>query len=165
MNRTPTTPRNGYIRNRIGLTFTLVGLLVFVLGAEPGLFGLDRSPVVGFVQIAVFLVGLAIICLGGYISLASFWNGLQKTIAADLGLRLVSTGYVIAVAAGMADVFGFGSQPFPQVPYFGPLQASGVIIGEAVIALGFLLMIPVRLPQRRLRRAGQDPRNRAAAAS
>lgn len=135
--------QNGWFRIRIGLALTLIGLLLFVLGADPGLFNLDRSPVIGFVQIAVFLVGLAVICVGGYISLAAFWNGREKTIAADLGLRLVSTGYVIAVAAGMADVFGFGSQPFPDVPYFGPLQASGVLVGEAVIALGFILLIPI----------------------
>jgi hypothetical protein len=55
---------------------------------------------------------------------------------------MVSTGYVIAVFAGMADIFGVGSQRFPTLPYFGPWQARGVEIGEAVIALGFLLLIP-----------------------
>jgi hypothetical protein len=54
----------------------------------------------------------------------------------------VGTGYVIAVFAGMADIFGMGSQPFPHVPYFGPWQASGVLIGQGVIVLGFLLLIP-----------------------
>jgi hypothetical protein len=100
--------------------------------------------VVGFVQIAVFLVGLAIICVGGYINLLTLWQGKQRTIAADIGLRLVSTGYVVAVFAGMADVFGMGSQPLPQVPYFGPWQALGVFMGQTVIALGFLLLIPYR---------------------
>ena len=54
-------------RIRTGLFITLIGLLVFLVGARPALFNLDRSPVVGFVQIAVFLVGLAIVCIGGYI--------------------------------------------------------------------------------------------------
>jgi len=103
---------------------------------------MDRSPIVGFVQIAVFLIGLAMICLGGYTTLNTLWNGKDKTIAADIGYRLVSTGYVIAVASGMADVFGFGSQPFPSIPYFGPWQASGVIIGELIIIVGFFLLIP-----------------------
>jgi hypothetical protein len=127
---------------RLGLISTLVGMLVYLIGADPGLFALDRSPVTGFVQIAVFLVGLALICLGGYLSLDALWNGIEKSILADIGLRLVSTGYVIAVASGMADIFGFGNQPLPQIPYFGPWQAIGVIIGEAVIAVGFLLQIP-----------------------
>ena len=134
----------GRFRVLFGLIVTFIGLLVFLLGAEPRIFRLDRSPVTGFVQIAVFLVGLAIICIGGYITLNGLWNSAPKTIAADIGLRLVSTGYVIAVAAGMADVLGFGNHKFPDIPYFGPWQASGVILGQAIIALGFLLLIPPR---------------------
>jgi len=42
----------------------------------------------------------------------------------------------------MAYVFGMGSQPFPDVPYFGPWQAGGVLIGQLVIAVGFLMLIP-----------------------
>jgi hypothetical protein len=130
------------LRVRFGLTVVILGLLVFTLGADPSLFKLDRSPIVGFVQIAVFLIGLAMICLGGYVTLNTLWTGKEKTIPADIGYRLVSTGYVIAVACGMADVFGFGSQPFPFIPYFGPWQASGVIIGEIFIIVGFFLLIP-----------------------
>ncbi len=122
---------------------TLIGLLIFLMGARPALFGLDRSPVVGFVQISVFLVGLAIICLGGYIGLMSFWKNGERTIAAEIGSRLVATGYVVAVFSGMADVFGFGTQPPPQVPVFGPWQATGVQIGECLITIGFLLLIPI----------------------
>jgi hypothetical protein len=133
------------LRIRVGLMITLFGLLVFLVGARPAIFKLDRSPVVGFVQIAVFLVGLAIICMGGYLSLMTFWRNGDRTIAADIGSRLVATGYVVAVFSGMADVFGFGSQALPQVPFFGPLQAAGVQIGEAVIAIGFLLLIPFHL--------------------
>ena len=132
------------IRIRTGLFLVLFGLLVFLLGARPALFGLDRSPVVGFVQIAVFLVGLAIVCIGGYISLMAFWRNGSRTIPADIGSRLVATGYVVAVFSGMADIFGFGSQPPPQVPHFGPWQAVGVQIGEVLIAIGFLLLIPNR---------------------
>lgn len=130
------------LKIRIGLVFVLVGLFIFILGIDPGLFGLDRSPVVGFIQIAVFLIGLALICLGGYVTLNTLWNGRQKSIAADIGFRLVSTGYVLAVTAGMADIFGLGNQPLPQIPYFGPWQAAGVVIGEIIIAVGFLIMIP-----------------------
>lgn len=137
------------IRIRVGLITTFIGLFVFTVGAKPGWFGWDHSPVVGFVQISVFLVGLAIICIGGYVSLLALWKGEPRSIAADIGLRLVSTGYVIAVFAGMADVFGMGSQPPPQVPYFGPLQAAGVLIGQIVIALGFLLLIPYKWPNKR----------------
>lgn len=135
------------MRTRLGLTLALIGLLVFLIGARPALFGLDRSPVVGFIQIAVFLIGLAIICIGGYIGLMSFWRNGSRTIAADIGSRLVATGYVVAVFAGMADVFGFGTQVPPRIPLFGPWQATGVQVGEALIAIGFLLLIPYRKPK------------------
>lgn len=129
-------------RVRFGLIITLLGLLVYILGVDPALFGLDRSPVMGFVQISVFLVGLAVVCLGGFITLNTLWNGMEKTIAADIGYRLVSTGYVIAVFTGMADVFGIGSQSFPKIPHFGIWQAVGVIVGVMTIAIGFILLIP-----------------------
>jgi hypothetical protein len=129
-------------RVRNGLAITLVGFLMYLLGTNPGAFGLDRSPVTGFLQIAVFLIGLGLMCFGGYYGLNALWNGKEKTIVADIGLRLVSTGYVVAVASGMADIFGFGSHPFPNVPYFGPWQAVGVMAGEVIIVIGFLMMIP-----------------------
>jgi hypothetical protein len=137
------------LRIRSGLFLTLCGLVIFLVGARPSLFGLDRSPVVGFVQISVFLVGLAMICIGGYLSLMAFWKNGERTIPADIGTRLVTTGYVIAVFSGMADVFGFGTQLRPRVPLFGPWQAVGVQIGEALVAIGFLLLIPFRFPRKR----------------
>lgn len=131
-----------YAKNRIwiGLALAFIGYLIFLLGARPSLFGLDRSPVVGFVQISVFLLGLAIISLGGYMTLKAHWPEGKKTIAADIGSRLISTGYVICVFTGMADIFGLGSHPLPNV-FFGPLQAQGLALGIATIAVGFLLMI------------------------
>ncbi len=143
----PVRKTNGKFRIRFGLGATILGFIIYLLGAEPGLFFLDRSPVVGFVQIATFLVGLGIICLGGYISLASLWNGGPKSIASDIGLRLVSTGYVITVACGMADIFGFGSNNYPLIPVFGIYQQIGVISGEVIIAVGLLLLIPFKKPQ------------------
>jgi hypothetical protein len=139
---------NGRLGIRIGLLLTLIGFFIFLLGAEPGLFGMDRSAVIGFVQITVFLTGMGIFCLGGYALMNGLWNGVPKTILADIGLRLVSTGYVIAVVSGMADVFGFGSHISPAIPYFGPWQMRGVILGEIVIAIGYLLMVPYPLRQK-----------------
>lgn len=131
-----------YLRVRFSLISVTLGLLIFTIGAKPNWYGWDRSPVVGFIQIAVFLVGLALMCLGGFVGLSALWGKEQRSIIADIGLRLVGTGYVISVFTGLADVFGMGSQPLPNVPYFGPWQAGGVLIGQFVIALGFLMVIP-----------------------
>lgn len=143
-----TTPRlddGATPRIRLSLLITFLGLLIFMIGAKPDWFGWDRSPVVGFVQIAVFLSGLGIICLGGFIGIITLWWGHQRTIMADIGSRLVGTGYVVAVFAGMADVFGMGSHVLPVVPYFGPWQATGVLIGQGIIVAGFLLLIPFHI--------------------
>lgn len=131
-------------RLQAGLGITLVGLFVFTLGAKPEWYGLDRSPIVGFVQIAVFLIGLAIICVGGYVGTNALWGDNERSIAADIGLRLVATGYVLSVFTGMADVFGVGTQPLPGVPFFGPLQSIGMEVGQGFILIGFLLAIPYR---------------------
>jgi len=155
----PVLPKNLTRRIRFGLIVTLIGLFIFLVGARPALFGWDRSIVVGFIQIAVFLVGLALISLGGYISLMTFWQNGSRTIAADIGLRLVSMGYVIAVFSGMADVFGMGTQTLPEVPFFGNLQSFGVQAGEAIIAIGFLLLIPFA------RFFSKDPTNNSTSAS
>lgn len=128
------------IRIRIGLIFAVIGYLLFLLGARPSVFGLDRSIVIGFIQISVFLIGLALMTFGSYITLNAFWTNGNKTIAADIGSRLISTGYVICVFTAMADIFGLGSHPLPNV-VFGPLQARGMEIGLVTIAVGYLLLI------------------------
>jgi hypothetical protein len=131
-----------YSKNRVrfGLTLAIIGYLIFLLGARPGIFGLDRSRVIGFVQITVFLVGLAAICLGSYLTLNSFWPRGATSLLADFGSRVISTGYVICVFTALADVFGFGSHPLPNV-FFGPYQARGVEVGMFVIAVGMIMLI------------------------
>ncbi|MCF6277485.1 MAG: hypothetical protein L3J16_01890 [Anaerolineales bacterium] len=133
-----------FSRLQFGLYASLIGMIVFLLGAKPEWFALDRSPVVGFIQIAVFLLGLGIICIGGYVGLAALWGSVERSIAADIGMRLVSKGYVLAGFTGMADLCGMGTQPLPEVPFFGPLQATGMEIGQAVILVGLLIMIPYK---------------------
>jgi len=127
-------------RIRLGLVMAVLGYFIFLLGARPSLFGLDRSRVIGFVQISVFLVGLGLISLGSYLTLNAMWPDGKKTIAADIGLRLISTGYVVSIFTAMADLFGLGSHRLPDV-FFGPLQARGMELGMATIAIGFLLLI------------------------
>ena len=131
-------------RVRFGLFTSIIGLVILVVGAKPEWFGLSLTPIVGFVQITVFLIGLAIICLGGYVGLAALWGGQEKSIAADIGSRFISTGYVISVFSGLADVFGMSVKDNPKLPFFGPWQAAGVEIGMLIIAIGVLLIIPYR---------------------
>jgi hypothetical protein len=156
MNQEASKTTNGDFRIRMGMILMGIGFVIFLIGATPDLFGLDRSPVIGFVQIAVFLIGLAVICLGGFVCLNALWNSHPKTILADIGLRLVLTGYVIAVIAGMADIFGFGTQLAPAIPYYGPWQAMGVLFGEIVIVVGFIFQIPFRLRDEKPEHTNED---------
>ena len=138
------TGENGLRRTPInaGIIITLLGLFLFTIGAKPEWYGMDRSPIVGFVQIIVFILGLAIICVGGYVGINALWGDGERSIAADIGFRLVATGYVLSFFTGMADLFGMGTQPLPGVPFFGPLQSIGVEIGQGLIFFGFLIAIP-----------------------
>ncbi len=131
-------------RLRAGIIVALAGLFLFAVGAKPEWLGWSHTSTVGFVKISTLLLGLGIICAGGLIGVTTLWKGIPRSIVSDIGMRLVGTGYVISIFSGMADVFGFGSQPPPLTPYFGPIQAAGVILGQAVIAIGFLMMIPYR---------------------
>jgi hypothetical protein len=131
------------LRIRLGLVITVVGFVVFLIGVRPDLIGMDRSSIVGVVQIVVFLVGLLVICLGGYICVLALWKNHPFSIPADIGLRLIGTGYVISFFSGFADVFGLGTHKPPNIPFFGPWQARGVMGGEVVIIIGFLMMMPL----------------------
>ncbi|MBX3003053.1 MAG: hypothetical protein KF821_06825 [Anaerolineales bacterium] len=137
------------LKKRLGLFVSLLGLLVFLLGATPQAFGLDRSPVVGFIQITVFSLGLGLLGLGGYFTLDALWRDTPKNIPADIGIRLAGTGYVIALTSGLADVFGLGTRPLPSVPFFGYWQGAGVLIGQLIMIIGFVMFSPywARRPQ------------------
>ena len=71
----------------------------------------------------------------------SFWPKGYTTITADFGIRLLATGWLIAVFSGMADVLGFGSHPTTGLVFFGRLQSMGVEIGEMIMAVGLVMMI------------------------
>lgn len=131
-------------RTRLSIFGIILGLLLVMVGAKPSWFGLDRSPVVGFIQIAVMLIGIGLVCIAGYAGVNGLWRRQQLTISADIGTRLVSSGYVITLFSGMADILGIGSHPLPGLPVFGVWQARGMEIGLAIIAIGFIMMFPYK---------------------
>lgn len=119
----------------------LVGSLMFLLGIHPAFFGLDRSPVVGFVQMGVWLTGLAVVLLGAYGAARIVRNGRKHSLRSEIGLRLVASGYVLALAASLADFLGIGSHPLPRV-YFGPIQVAGLVTGIVMSLTGLILYLP-----------------------
>ena len=123
------------------MTLALVGLLIFLIGINPGLLGMNRSPAVGFVQVGVWLTGLAILLLGAYAALRVVRNGRQTTLLNDVGLRLAATGYVVAAAASLADFIGIGSHTIRAL-VFGKIQVAGLTIGVLFMVIGLMLYWP-----------------------
>lgn len=133
----PLTPRQiRWVRR--WMTLALIGTLIFLIGINPDLIGMNRSLAVGFVQVGVWLTGLAAALLGAYLSLRVVRNGRPKTLLNDIGLRLAATGYVVAAAASLADFIGIGSHAIPALK-FGRIQVAGLVVGIVVSLIGLAL--------------------------
>ena len=144
---TPTPPVRARpeTRQRLGLLLAVLGALVQTLGLRPDWVGLAYAETVGLVQLLVFIFGLGLVVFGGYLHLTARWNGVARLpFWADVGLRLALTGYVLVAIAALADILGFGSHPNPSEAYFGPWQATGILVGEGLMLVGFLMAWPRR---------------------
>jgi len=117
------------------------GLLVFLIGIAPQIIGMNRSLVIGFVQIGVWLVGLAVAIVSAFYIVRVFRNGRPMSLRADIGMRLIATGYVVSATASLADFIGVGAQRMPGIS-FGPLQIFGLVMGIALSLLGLILYWP-----------------------
>jgi len=134
--------RDGRMHLSLGLAVS--GIAAFVVGARPEWLGLARTPEVGFLQIVFMTVGMGMFTAGSIAACRLLWRGEQWPIRARLGARLTATGYVTVAAAVMADILGLGSQTWPGEAHFGPVQGYGMLAGEALMAVGLLLMFPYR---------------------
>lgn len=142
---------------QIWMTIVFIGLFLFVIGLDPDIIGMDRSPVVGFIQVGVWLSGLAMILLGAYAAIRIIRNGMPLTLRSEIGERLIATGYVIAAAASLADFIGIGSHRIPEL-IFGPLQVLGLIVGLVTCLMGVVLYWPHRA--RRAEYASPDSKDK-----
>jgi hypothetical protein len=128
----------------------LIGLLVFVMGVAPDLMGMDRSRVIGFIQMGVWLTGLGLVLLGAFLAVRVVRNGRPMSLRAEIGTRLIATGFVISATSTLADFLSIGSHRLPWV-YFGPLQLGGLVAGVVISLIGVVLYWP-RTP-----RPGSEP--------
>lgn len=142
----PLTPRQ-VRRARRWMTIVLLGLFIFVIGVQPDILGLNRSLTVGFVQIGVWLTGLAILLLASYATVRVVRNGKPTSLRADIGTRLLATGYVVAAVASLADFIGVGAQQMPYIT-FGPVQVIGLVTGVILSLLGVIFYWPRKQTKR-----------------
>jgi hypothetical protein len=137
------------------MTLALFGVLIFLIGINPDLLGMNRSLAVGFVQVGVWLTGMGIFLLGAYGALRVVRNGRQTSLLSEVGLRLAATGYVIAAAASLADFIGIGSHTIRAL-VFGKIQTAGLVFGILLILLGLVLYYP-RAPREATQQKASTP--------
>ncbi len=126
---------------RLWMTVMLIGLLIFMVGIQPDLIGMNRSITVGFVQIGVWLTGLAILLVAAYSTVRVIRNGKPNSLRADIGVRLIATGYVVAAVGSLADFIGVGAHRMPVI-HFGYIQMIGLVAGVLLSMLGVILYMP-----------------------
>jgi hypothetical protein len=96
-------------RARRWMTLVLISLIIFAIGIQPDLIGMNRSPIVGFVQVGVWLAGLSLLLVSATAAVRVIRNGRPNSLRADIGIRLIASGYVVAAVASLADFIGIGA--------------------------------------------------------
>ncbi len=126
---------------QVGIAIAVLGGVITLIGLFPGVTGLEAAAGVGIIQTLVILAGFSTLIFGAYIFVqATYYPGMPHNLAQQIALRLSMTGLVIAVASGLADVLGYGSQQPPeQRPFLGPWQAAGLIGGFVIASIGVII--------------------------
>lgn len=126
----------------ISITIGAAGIVIALVGLFPGIIGLEATPGVGVLQVLVMLLGFSVLFVAAYVyAKQAFYAGMPSTLAQDIGVRLTMTGLLVAVAAGLADVLGFGSHPPTQDsrPLLGRLQALALVGGLIIASSGVVI--------------------------
>lgn len=127
---------------QISITIGALGVVITLIGLFPGIAGLEAASGVGVLQVLIILVGFSLLFTGAYIfAKQAFYPGLPHTLAQDIGIRLTLTGLLIAGAAGLADVLGFGSHASTETsrPLLGNLQAATFVGGFLIASSGIVI--------------------------
>jgi hypothetical protein len=130
--------------SQISITIGTLGVMIVLIGLFPGITGLRTTSGVGVLQVLVILLGFSVLFTGAYLfAKQTFFPHLPNTLGQDIGIRLTLTGLLIAAAAGLADVLGFGSHPSTPTspPLLGRLQAIGFVAGILLASSGVVVYV------------------------
>jgi hypothetical protein len=139
--------------SQISITLGALGIVITLVGLFPGIVGLETVEGVGVLQVLVILLGFSVLFTGAYLfARRVFYPGRPNTLAQDIGTRLTMTGLLIAAAAGLADVLGFGSHGSSEGtrPLLGRLQAI-VFVGGILLASSGVIIFAVFGPSQEKR--------------
>jgi len=129
---------------QVSITLGALGVVITLTGLFPGIAGLEAASGVGVLQVLIILLGFSLLFIGAYIfAQRAFFAGLPRTLAQDIGIRLTLTGLLLAAAAGLADVLGFGSHAPTEEsrPLLGNWQAAAFIGGFLIASSGVLIYV------------------------
>lgn len=135
--------------SEISISIGALGAVITLIGLFPGIIGLETAEGVGVLQVLVILLGFTILYISAYyFAKKAFYSGQPSSLAQDIGIRLTMTGLLVAGAAGLADVLGFGSHPSTpgNRPMIGRLQAV-VFIGGILLASSGVVIYALFGPQ------------------
>jgi hypothetical protein len=130
---------------QISITLGTLGIVIALVGLFPGIIGLETIEGIGVLQVLIILLGFSILFTGAYLFAKQvFYPGMPNTLAQDIGIRLTMTGLLIAAAAGLADVLGFGSHGLTEDtrPLLGRLQAMA-FVGAILLASSGVIIFAV----------------------
>lgn len=126
--------------SQLGIAFGALGMVIAFMGLFPGVTGLPPARGMGVVQFMALFIGATLLHLGAlaYVKF-TFFVGQPANLAQQIGVRLMLTGLLFLGLFGLADFFGFGSQPLSGGEgYFGPIQAIGVVASLVVASMGIM---------------------------
>ena len=128
---------------QVGILIATLGLVLTLIGLFPLITGVEAQTGIGVLQILIVLLGLSLLVIGALIFVkATFYPTARRNLAQDIAVRLSLTGILMTSAAGLSDVLGFGSHTpgnEENLPYLGPWQALGMVIGFVVASAGVMI--------------------------
>ncbi len=131
--------------SQAGIIIAILGGVITFIGLFPGVTGITPSDGMGILRILALLTGFSILIGGAYLFVQNaYYPGIKHNLAQQIGIRLSMTGLVIATAAGLADILGFGSHPpisGVQRPFMGPYQIIGLVGGFLIASLGVVIFV------------------------
>lgn len=127
--------------SQLGIAFGALGIVLTFMGLFPGVMGLRPAAGIGIVQIVIILSGFTMLILGALVYVKyEYYADQPSTLAQQIGSRLALTGLIISGLIGLSDTLGFGSHArVDGEPYFGPLQAVGIVAGFLVASIGIMI--------------------------
>jgi hypothetical protein len=130
------------VSSQIQIGLSLVGLILIAISVWADRIGLDITPGFGVFQVLGSLLGITSLTVAAYLFLAQGHQmDRERTLLADVGIRMGLTGLLTCYVSGLADMLGVGTHQGARFerPFFGPLQLAGLVLGLFLVLVGLVL--------------------------